>query len=224
MAISLPSSDLEISAKAEVGERAAVPHLAFNWRRGLAPLSDELVTLRELRPSDAASLCDALNSAAVMRYVAPGPSTIDRFTRFIRWTRAQRRCGRHACYGIVPLAAGQPVGIIQMWPIERDFSTVEWGFVLGDVYWGTGLFVRSAALFLDGLFLDGAFGPLQVTRLEARAAEPNARGNGVLQKLGATREGVLRAGFNNRGRLTNQIMWSILSSEWQARRGSRRAN
>jgi ribosomal-protein-alanine N-acetyltransferase len=98
-----------------------------------------------------------------------------------------------------------------MWPIECDFSTAEWGFVLSESYWGTGLFMRSARLFLEAVF--GSFG---VFRLEARAVDTNSRGNGVLRKLGATREGDLRGGFRNGDVATNHVMWSILAPEWVA--------
>jgi len=124
------------------------------WRRGLPLLNDGGVILRELRLQDAPSLLAHLNDARVLRYIAPCPSTVEDFRRFIRWTRAERRRGLHACFGIIPPQQTTPAGIIQLWPIERDFSTAEWGFVLGESHWGTGLFARSARLFLDAVFFD----------------------------------------------------------------------
>jgi ribosomal-protein-alanine N-acetyltransferase len=61
-----------------------------------------------------------------------------------------------------------------------------------------------------------------VHRLEARASVQNGRGNGVLQKLGAVPEGVLRRSFQNVERQTDQILWSILAEDWlQDHRGVR---
>jgi ribosomal-protein-serine acetyltransferase len=119
----------------------------------------------------------------------------------------------HACYGIIPPGHAAVVGILQIWPIKGDFSTAEWGFALGESYWGTGVFMRSARLFLDRVL-----GPFGVCRLEARAVDTNGRGNGVLRKLGATREGVLRGGFRDRDIISDHVMWSILAPEWLARR------
>ena len=181
-------------------------------------LSDGGVILRELRVADAPSLLAHLDNARVLRYIAPCPSTLEGFRRFIRWTRAERRRGLHACFGIIPSNATMPVGIIQVWPIERDFSTAEWGFVLGESYWGTGLFARGARLFLDAVFLDGLFDSSGVFRLEARAVDVNRRGNGVLRKMGATPEGVLRGAFRKGEAGHDQVMWSMLASEWRARR------
>jgi RimJ/RimL family protein N-acetyltransferase len=178
-------------------------------------MSDGTVTLRGLRMGDAPALLGHLNDAEVLRYIDPCPSTLDGFRRYIRWTQSERRAGRHLCYGIIPTGQTAPVGLIQAWPVERDFSTAEWGFVLGKSHWGTGLFVRSARLFIDA-----AFASLGVFRLEARSADANERGNGFFRKLGATREGVLRGGFRHGAKVGDHVMWSILASEW--RRGAAR--
>jgi ribosomal-protein-alanine N-acetyltransferase len=182
-----------------------------DWWRGLPELSDGTVVLRELRWSDAPSLLAELHRSRVFQYTAPCPPTVEGFERFIRWTQDERGHGRHACFGIVPPRQATPVGIIQIWPIEFDFSTAEWGFVLSESYWGTGLFMRSARLFLEAVF-----GSLGVFRLEARALDINSRGNGVLRKLGATREGDLRGGFRDGVVVSNHVMWSILAPEWVA--------
>ena len=115
-----------------------------DWRGGLPTLRDGSVTLRQLRIDDAPSLVAHLNDARVWRYIAPCPSTAASFARFIRWTHAERRRGKLACFGIVPAGETSAVGVIQVWPIERDFSTAEWGFALGESFWGSGLFERGA--------------------------------------------------------------------------------
>jgi [ribosomal protein S5]-alanine N-acetyltransferase len=192
----------------------------FDWRRRLPELTDGAVTLRELRSSDAPSLVAHLNDTRVCRYIAPCPSTTEGFRQFIRWTQAERRHGALACYGVVPNDGTRPVGVIQVWRVERDFSTAEWGFAIGESFWGTGLFQRGA-----GLMLDLTFSELGVYRLEARSVDINGRGNRVLEKLGAKPEGVLRGGFQDAAGVRDQIMWSILAPEWQALRyGARYAN
>jgi RimJ/RimL family protein N-acetyltransferase len=191
-----------------------------DWRRRLPVLRDDAVTLRALRPDDAPSLIEHLNQPRVLEHIAPCPSTVVGFRRFIRWTHAERRRRGLACFGIVPSGQRHAVGVMQVWPIERDFSTAEWGFALGESYWGTGLFMRAARLFVDAVFAD-----LGVHRLEARAVDVNQRGHCAFEKLGAKRDGVLRGGFCDGATVRDQIMWSILAPEWQMlRRESRRAH
>lgn len=205
-----------------VTDRPSSAKRGQDWRRGLPVLSDGTIVLRELRVRDAPALLDHLNHALVLQYIASCPPTVEGFRRFIRWTHVERRRGLHACYGIIPPGQTTPAGIIQIWPIERDFSTAEWGFVLGDAYWGTGVFLRSARLFLDAVLLQALFGPLGVYRLEARAVEANGRGNRLLRRLGAAREGVLRGAFKKGDVVRDHVMWSILAPEWVALRARAR--
>jgi RimJ/RimL family protein N-acetyltransferase len=187
-----------------------------DWRRGLPELHDAAVLLREVRSTDAPSLLAHLNQPDVLRYVAPCPTTLEGFQQFIRWARAERRRGMLACYGLVPSGEQRAVGVLQVWPIERNFSTAEWGFCIGEAYWGGGLFERAAGLLLDALFAD-----LHVQRLEARSVDVNVRGNRILEKLGHVREGVLRSGYRCGAITRDYVMWSLLAAEWQARREAR---
>ena len=163
-----------------VAERSPSPR---GWHERAPQLTDGVITLRTLRSADAPSLVAHLDDPDVAEYISPAPSSPEAFRRFIRWTQVERRRRGFTCFGIVPPGASRPAGVIQVWPIERDFSTAEWGFALGTAFWGTGLFARAASLVLDAVFTD-----LGVHRLEARAVDVNRRGNRVFEKLGATRE------------------------------------
>lgn len=202
---------------------AAMPPFAVaqvaEWRTASPEIGDERVRLRELRSDDAPSLVAHLGCAAVTRYLAPCPSTVEQFQRFIDWTHTERRRGSLVCVGIVPVGEAHAVGLIQFWPVDRNFFTAEWGFVLGERFWGTGLFMRAASLAIDA-----AVAQLGVYRLEARAVDANRRGNRALEKLGATRDGVLRGSFLDGDLVRDHVMWSILAPEWRARRAQGHAS
>jgi subtilisin family serine protease len=42
----------------------------------------------------------------------------------------------------------------------------------------------------------------------------NGRGNGVLEKLGASKEGLLRGAFTRNGVMHDQYLWSISKAAW----------
>ena len=199
-----------VQQKADVRTR---PGFRLTWPKGLPVLRNHVVELRELIISDAETLLRQFNTPAVIRYIAPPPSSVEGFEQFIRLTHMERRRGTLLCFGIVPAGESVPVGLIQIWPIKTDFSTAEWGFVLGQQAWGTGLFVASAELFLDYVFET-----IGVIRLETRAVVENGRSGGALRKLGATREGILRGAFKLGESVFDDVMWSILAEEWRARR------
>src|SRR5262245_6377110 len=63
------------------------------WRTGLPVLTGSLITLRELRVSDATALFEALTTEEVTRFLSPPPTTVDGFERFVDWTLKQRDAG-----------------------------------------------------------------------------------------------------------------------------------
>ena len=185
---------------------------ASDWRQGLPLLGSDLVTLRELRASDAPALCALLTTDEVSRFISPPPTTVEGFERFIAWTLRQRLAGTYACYAVTLRGFDTAVGIIQVRQLDSRFETAEWGFVLGSAFWGTGVFQDSAALVLGF-----AFDTLGIHRLEARAAVANGRGNGALLKLGAVQECVMRQSFQKDGVWLDQALYAILSSDRQLR-------
>ena len=184
-----------------------------DWRHLLPSLNGSMVTLRELRLSDAPSLLAMLSTEEVARFISPPPTTVEGFERFIAWTHRERAAGNYICYAVVPHGMDTAIGIFQVRQLEPGFGTAEWGFAIGSEFWGTGVFVDAAKLVVDFTFQ-----VIGTHRLEARAAVQNGRGNGALRKIGATQEGVLRRSFLRDGEYLDQTLWTILESDWRASR------
>jgi RimJ/RimL family protein N-acetyltransferase len=182
----------------------------IDWRRTLPTLSGRLVTLRQIELADAPALLDTMTSDAVARFISAPPQGLEGFERFIERMRQEQQRGAYACFAVVPAGATQPVGLFQIHALEPGFGTAEWGFALGMPHWGTGLFV-DAATIVAGFIFD----TLGASRLEARAALGNGRGNGALRKLGAVKEAVLRNAFLCHGEYVDVALWSILAADWR---------
>jgi RimJ/RimL family protein N-acetyltransferase len=187
---------------------AAAPIVSTDWRQGLPTLRGTQVVLRELRPSDATSLCALLTTGEVARFISPPPTTVEGFERFIAWTLRQRAAGKYACFAVTLQGFDTAIGIYQIRETEPGFATAEWGFAIGSAFWGTGVFQDGAALVIDF-----AFETIGVNRLEARAAVLNGRGNGALLKVGAVQECILRKSFLCNGTYLDQVLYAILESD-----------
>lgn len=175
------------------------------------------VVLRELQGSDAASLHPHLSSREVSRFISPPPRTVRGFERFIAWTHAERAAGRYVCFAVVPQGGSAAIGIFQVRPLVPSFEIAEWGFAIGDSFWGSGIFPAAAARVVDF-----AIHTLGVRRLEARASVQNGRGTGALRKIGAVREAVLRKAFLQNGAYQDQLLWAITADDWQSARAPAR--
>src|SRR4029434_2006831 len=84
-----------------------------DWRQTLPVLTGSMVTLRELRLSDAPSLLAMLATGAVARCTSRTPTTVEGFERFIAWTHRERAAGNYVCFGIVPHGMDTAIGIFQ---------------------------------------------------------------------------------------------------------------
>ena len=186
---------------------------ASDWRAGLPVLQGSVISLRELRMTDAPALLAAFGSAEVTRLISPPPPTLVGFEKFIAWTHRQREAGQSLAYGITIQGSDTVVGLFQVRALQPGFDIAEWGFALGSEHWGSGVFKDGAELVLDFVF-----DVIGVHRLEARAALKNGRGNGALQKMGAVQEGVLHRSFLRNGVYLDQALWTILAD---ARREAR---
>ena len=193
--------------------RAAETTTTSDWKQALPVLTGSMVTLRELRLSDATSLLAMLSTEEVARFISPPPTTVEGFERFIAWTHRERAAGNYACFAVVPHGMDTAIGIFQVRQLEPGFGTAEWGFAIGSAFWGTGVFMDGARMVIDF-----AFDTIQTHRLEARAAILNGRGNGALRKIGAMQEGILRKSFLRNGEYLDQALWTILDEDWRAQR------
>lgn len=188
------------------------------WRDAVPVMSGSMVRLREIELRDAASLHELISTPEVARFISPPPDSCEGFERFIRWAQDERRKGRFICFAVVPHGMETAIGLVHLRRLDLGFDTAEWGFALGSAFWGTGIFVDTAAMVLDF-----AFDVIRVTRLEARVAVPNGRGHGAMRKVGAVHEAVLRKAFTAYGgQCLDQVLWSIVDSDWHERPTIRR--
>jgi ribosomal-protein-alanine N-acetyltransferase len=200
-------TSLQASVAVQTGTGEVV---GSDWQKRLPVLSGKLVTLREMRRSDAPSLLAMLTTEEVSRFISPPPTTVEGFEGFIAWTLRQRTAGTYACFAVTLRGFDTAIGIFQVRETEPGFGTAEWGFAIGSPFWGTGVFQEGAALVLEF-----AFNTLGVHRLEARAAVLNGRGNGALLKAGAVQECILRKSFLCNGGYLDQVLYAILEDDWR---------
>ena len=211
----MPFRDAETATELDtvIAAARAAATTTSDWRKALPALAGSMVTLRELRLSDATSLLTMLSTEEVARFISPPPTTVEGFERFIAWTHRERAAGNYICFAVVPHGMDSAIGIFQVRQLEPDFATAEWGFAIGSAFWGTGVFLDGARMVVDF-----AFDVIGTHRLEARAAVRNGRGNGALRKIGAVQEGILRKSFLRDGEYLDQTLWTILDEDWRASR------
>jgi len=184
------------------------------WISPLPVLSAADVTLRELDTSDAESLRSAIAGDGPHEFIPPPPATVEGFARFIAINRRACEEGRGGCFGVIPTGADGPRGLFQLTVVERDPRVIEWGFILTQSLWGTGLFAMSATMVLNFLF-----DALGATCVQGRCAIENVRAIGALRKLGAEAGAIVHeSAYFDRPRQGQTL--TLRADVWRARRAA----
>jgi len=104
---------------------------------------------------------------------------------------------------------GAFAGSIGCHPISWPDRSCSVGYWLDAAHEGTGLITRGCAVMLDYLI-----GELGLHRVEIRCGTENHRSGAVPQRLGFTREGIIRDGQWVNNRWVDLVVWGILAEEW----------
>ena len=175
------------------------------------PLQGDLTTLREVAVADVHTLFTLFSDPAVTAYMAPPPPTPAKFAGFVEWSHQQRAKGRGVCFGIVPDGMTAAVGILQV-RLESTVSDAEWGIVLSNHFWSTGLFSDATNVFMEFVFTT-----MDVARLDARIAMRNQRAHAAVQKLGARLEATIATTSPQGIPRDPESVWTLREHDWRNR-------
>ena len=165
------------------------------------------LSLRPPRPDDADALFALGRDPDVVRFFSWGP-----YTERAEAEQFIERVVRERPYEflIVENDSDRPIGLTGLTELsERDGRAVV-GTWLGREHWGTGANAESKALILHY-----AFAQLGLGRVSAYAHPDNARSLAALERLGFTREGLLRGWHVHRGVRRDVVILGLLRDEWR---------
>ena len=166
--------------------------------------------LRPLREDDAAALFAIFSDAVAMRYWSGPPWTDAAQARQrIASDAAGHAAGEHLALGIVRREDGRLIGrctLFDLWPSCRRAQV---GYILDASAWGQGF----AAEAVDALLRHG-FDVLGLNRVEADIDPRNTASARLLQRLGFTREELLRERWIVDGEVSDSAIYGLLQREW----------
>jgi ribosomal-protein-alanine N-acetyltransferase len=106
---------------------------------------------------------------------------------------------------------GEPLGVTTLMELNRRDRRAMVGTWLGREHWGTGVNAEAKALVLHL-----GFRVLDLARIGAYCDVPNVRSQRALEKLGFTREGVLRAWHRHADAPHDVVVYGLLREEWRS--------
>ena len=174
-------------------------------------IETERLRLRPLGAGDIDRLCELAGDEAVYRTTINIPHPYRRLDAeaWIGIAAGMWEDGSGAQFAIALRETDELIGGIGL-TIERRHDRAELGFWVGVPHWGRGFTTEAGRAVL-------AFGfrELGLERIWAGHLAGNEASGRVQQKLGMTREGVLRRQFKKDGVFHDDVVYAITREEWE---------
>ena len=176
-------------------------------------LETERLALRPFAPTDAKRVQELAGERDVASRTLniPYPYPDGAAEQWIATHAEAFRQGALLALGITPRSDGSLVGAISLASVNKTHARAELGYWVGRPCWNKGYCTEAARALIEY-----GFTHLNLNRIEATHLVWNPASGRVMQKLGMTREGLLRQYVSNRGTREDVIMYSILRREFEA--------
>ena len=166
------------------------------------------LALRPPEPRDADRLFELGSDPDVVRFFSWGPyrerAEAEAFIDRVRRERPYELL-------IVGGDNDEPIGLTGLTELDARDGRAVVGTWLGRAYWGSGANQESKALILHF-----AFAHLGLARVSAYAHPDNVRSLRALERVGFTREGLLRGWHVHRGERRDVVILGLLREEWES--------
>jgi RimJ/RimL family protein N-acetyltransferase len=178
-------------------------------RDRLPTLSAVRIRLRCLEPGDVDALFALFGDPEVARYwSAPAMTERAQAEALLADIESSFTCGDLFQWGIVRQDDDAVIGTCTLARISSAHRRAEIGFALARAHWGRGYAGEAVERAVRHAFDD-----LALHRIEADVDPRNARSIAVLQRLGFTREGLLRERWHVAGEIADSLFLGLLARE-----------
>ncbi|CAM4153664.1 GNAT family N-acetyltransferase [Lacicoccus alkaliphilus] len=176
---------------------------------GSITLENERIKLIPLQLSHADEL-QAINHESIWSYMLFQATTLPLMDEWIRSAIELRDQLKSIPFAVVLKTTGEVVGSTRIQHMDYERQSCE----IGATWFGTKAqrsFINSDSKYL---LLEFCFETLNMMRVQVRVDERNERSSRAVERLGFTKEGILRKERALHGIPRNLIIFSIIDDEW----------
>ena len=116
-------------------------------------------------------------------------------------------------WGIINKADNKLIGTLGIYDWDKTARRAEIGYDLEPAYWQQGLMTEALCVVLKY-----GFEKMKLNRIQALIDSKNARSMKLVRRLGFRKEGVLRQRSYFKGKFLDDVMFSLLKTEWKKRK------
>jgi len=173
------------------------------------PLADDIIRLRPWSQADIGLAFDATQDPLIARFThVPEHQTQDDLRRFIADREPRRLSGEELSFVLADAADDAFLGSISLLRFDWTDRRAEVGYYLAAPARRRGVMTRAVRLLSRWALQD-----LGLARLALVADLDNEASQGVAERCGFTREGVLRSFEERKGRRVDVVSFSLLPTD-----------
>jgi [ribosomal protein S5]-alanine N-acetyltransferase len=179
--------------------------------KGKSTLITQRLLLRAFGDSDVPAVARLADDIEIHRNTLkiPHPYTEADARLWLSIQREQSRAGTGVVFAITDKTDRSLLGACGM-ELFPDHKRGELGYWLGRGFWGKGYATEAAAAVVGW-----GFDTMGLARVSAARFSDNPASGRVLEKIGMTKEGVLRRHAFRDGEFKDMVMYGLLREEWE---------
>ena len=186
----------------------------MNWPERFPDLVTARLAMRETRDADVDVEYAMRTDLVVMRYWSSPPIREISEARDAVERAKGYFASREGIRWIVTLKGDdRMIGSVGLFAFHEQNRLAEIGYALAREHWGRGYMNEALTAAIDY-----GFGPFGLRRIEADTHPHNAASVKTLERLGFTREGLLRERWQVGDEISDSLVWGLLARDWLARR------
>jgi RimJ/RimL family protein N-acetyltransferase len=172
------------------------------------------LVLRETADRDVESVFEMECDPIAMRYWSRPPMReISEAREAVQRAKTYFSAREGLRWSVCRAADDRMLGHVSLFDFSEQNRRAEIGYGLARRHWGQGFMHEALSAVIDY-----AFGPLGLRRLEADTDPRNRASLRTLERLGFTREGLLRERWQVGDEISDSALWGLLAREWRDRR------
>lgn len=179
-----------------------------------AVLAGQHVRLEPITVDHAELLWPQANEPEIWQYMPYGTvDSPDRLRSVIQDLLRRQAAGTDLCFVVIDVASNSPAGMTRFMTIERANRSLE----IGGTWYGKAFRRTVVNTECKYLLMSHAFESWGCVRVQIKTDLRNARSQHAIERLGATREGVLRKNIiMPDGYQRSSVLYSVIDDEWPA--------
>ncbi|HWL13847.1 MAG TPA: GNAT family protein [Ureibacillus sp.] len=174
-------------------------------------LENEVVLLRPVEIEDVEGILNAAKYPVIWEHMSVSLVTKETVQRFVENAIREREANVSYMFVIVHKAYNKIIGSTSFLDIAESHKRVEIGSTwITPEFWRTNINTNCKYLLLKYCFEE-----LKLNRVQIKTGHENVRSQNAIERLGATKEGILRNHMiRKEGAIRHTVMYSIIKEEW----------